>query len=199
MKKLMYLAALASSLPLAAMAGGMAQPVIEPVVIAPAPVMMAPSEDWTGTYVGASLGYGRITAKGGSSDANGGALGLNLGYRKDFGSVVLGGEVAISKNDLGVKSGTDQINSTVEAGLSLGADLGKTLVYVAGGATRASASLGGSTQYGNGYFAGIGADYMLNDKWTIGGELKSNMYNDFHNTGVDLKDTSLALKVGMRF
>ena len=199
MKKIVYVALLASSLPVAAFAGGMAQPVVEPVVAPPAPVMMAPSEDWTGVYAGATLAYGRIDAKGGNDDGKAAALGLDLGYRRDFGTLVVGGEVSLSKNDLGIKSGQDQINSAAEAQLSLGADLGKTLVYVAGGVARASASLGGNTAYDNGYFGAVGADYMLNDKWTVGGELKSSKYNDFDNSGINLKDTSLGLKVGMRF
>ena len=199
MKKIMYLALAASTLPMAAMAGGMAQPVIEAPVQMAAPIIVAPSVNWTGAYAGAELGYGNITAKGGRADASGGVAGLNLGYRKDFGSLVLGGEVGVTKNDLGVSGGDDQINSALSAQVSLGADLGQTLIYVAGGVARANASVGGDTSYDNGYFAGVGADYLLNDKWTIGGEIKSSVYNDFGSSGIDLKDTSIGMKVGMRF
>ena len=199
MKKIMYLALVASSLPMAAMAGGMAQPVVEPVVQMPPPVLVAPSTDWTGLYAGASLGFGSVTASGGKSDARGGFAGVDLGYRKDFGTVVVGGEISYAKNDIGLDSTTDQINHTLAGELMLGADLGRTLVYVSGGVARANATLGGSTTTDTGYFAGIGADYLVNDKWTVGAELKSSVYNDFSNSGVDLKDTAVGLKVGMRF
>jgi len=199
MKKILYLALTATMLPMAAMAGGMAQPVVEPVVQAPAPMVMAPGLDWSGAYSGASLGFGKVNADGGNSDAHEGIFGLNLGYRKDFGKVVLGGEVSVSKNDIGIGSGDDQINSALQGQVSLGADLGKTLVYVAGGVARANASVDGSTGYGNGYFAGIGADYMLNDKFTVGAEVKSSHFNDFNNSGINLKATSVEMKVGFRF
>ncbi|MBC7477766.1 MAG: porin family protein [Pseudorhodobacter sp.] len=200
MKKILYLALTAATmLPMAAMAGGMAQPVVEPVVQAPAPVVMAPSFDWSGAYSGASLGFGKVNSNGGNSDAKEGIFGLNLGYRRDFGSLVLGGEVSISKNDIGVSSGKDQLNSALQGQVTLGADLGKTLVYVAGGVARANASVDGETSYDNGYFAGLGADYMLNDKFTVGAEVKSSHYNDFSNSGINLKDTSVEAKVGFRF
>ena len=199
MTKTMYLALVASTLPMAAMAGGMAQPMVEPMVQAAPVIMAAPGVDWTGAYAGAELGFGHVTAKGGNSDAKGGNLGVNLGYRKDFGTLVVGGEVNYTKNDFGVKSGTDQVNSTAGAQLMLGADLGQTLVYVSGGVARASASLGGLTGYDTGYSAGIGADYIVNNKFTVGAELKSSMYNDFRSSGVDLKDTTVGVKVGMRF
>ena len=57
----------------------------------------------------------------------------------------------------------------------------------------------GSTGFGTGHSIELGADFMLNDKFTVGGEFVSSKYNDFRNSGVDLKDTSLGMKVGMRF
>lgn len=199
MNKIMYLALAASTLPMAALAGGMAQPVIEAPVQMAAPVMVAPGMDWTGAYAGASLGYGNIIATDGNSDGDGGFAGLNLGYRKDFGSLVLGGELGVTKNDIGVRGGDDQLNSELSAQVSLGADLGQTLVYVAGGVARGNASVDGDTSYDNGYFAGVGVDYLLNDKFTVGGEFKSSTYNDFGNSGINLKDNSVGMKVGMRF
>lgn len=199
MKKLMYVAMVASAFPVAAMAGGMAQPIVEPMVQIAPPVMMAPAVDWTGAYAGAVLGFGKAAASGGDPDGNAGMAGLNAGYLKDFGQFVLGGEVSYVKSNVGVKSGHDQVNQTLGAQVIVGADLGRTLVYVSGGAARAEATLGGVSGFDNGYSASIGADYMVNDKFTLGAELKSNRYNDFKNSGVDLTDTSLGMKVGMRF
>lgn len=57
----------------------------------------------------------------------------------------------------------------------------------------------GSTGFGTGYPIGLGADFMLNDKFTVGGDLVSSKFNDFRNSGVDLGDTSLGMKVGLQF
>ena len=199
MKKIMYAALIASTLPVAAMAGGMAVPVIEPVLQMPVAVLAAPSVDWTGLYAGASLGYGKLNLSGNNNDSKEGIAGVHLGYRKDFGTLVAGGQLALTKNDIGIDGNDNQINSEAALGLSLGADIGRTLVYVSGGATRASARLNGTTGEDNGYFAGIGADYMLTDKFTVGGELKSTKYGNFDGTGINLQDTTLQVKVGMRF
>jgi outer membrane immunogenic protein len=199
MNKITYLALIASSLPMAAMAGGMAQPIVEPMIVVPAAPVMMMGRDWTGAYAGTTLGFGKFRASGGNTDGNQGIVGLNAGYRYDFGSMVLGGELGYSKNDIGIKGGDNQINSTFSAALSLGADLGQTLVYVAGGASRANAEIGGVKGTDSGYFAGIGADYALNDQWTIGGEVIASKYNDFKNSGINLNDTSLVMKVDYNF
>ena len=188
-----------TTLPVAAIAGGMAQPVVEPMIVAPvAPVYAAPNGDWTGAYAGASLGFGNFTASG-NPDGQEGIAGLNLGYRKDFGKFVLGGELSYSKNDLGRSATDDQINSTKAAKLMLGADMGRTLVYVSGGASQAEIQMGGTTASDNGYFGGLGVDYALTDNWTVGGEVIASRYDDFNNSGVNIKDTTLNFKVGYRF
>ena len=193
MKKIMCMA-------MAAMAGGMAQPIVEPMVVVPvAPVIIAASGDWTGGYAGAALGYGNLKVSGANADSHEGIAGVNAGYRHDFGMLVLGGELSYSKNDIGIKGKSNQINSTTAAQLMVGADLGRTLVYVAGGVSQANARIAGTTASDNGYFAGLGADFALNDKWTVGGEVTSGKYNDFHNSGINLKDTSLQIKLGYRF
>lgn len=190
---------LGAATPFAAVAGGMAEPIAEPVIIVPvAPVYVAPNGDWTGAYAGASLGFGTLTVPG-SPDGQEGIAGLNLGYRKDFGMMVLGGELSYSKNDIGNKAGDDQVNSTAAAKLMLGADMGRTLVYVSGGASQAEMQLGGVTASDNGYFGGIGVDYALNQRWTVGGEVIASRYDDFNNSGINVKDTTLTLKVGYRF
>lgn len=188
-----------ASLPVAAQAGGMDQPVVEPVIVQPAaPVYAAPNGDWTGAYVGASLGFGPFTATG-QPDGEEGIAGLNLGYRRDFGTIVLGGELSYSKNDIGASAGENQINTSTAAKLMLGADMGRTLVYVSGGASQAEVQLAGGTATDTGYFGGLGVDYALTDSWTVGGEVIASQYNDFDNSGIDIQDTTLNFKVGYRF
>lgn len=199
MMKSTYLALMISAVPMAAMAGGMAQPLIEPTVVMPvAPVMMS-TADWSGAYAGGTLGFGRLRADQGFKDQNQGIAGVNLGYRHDFGQVVLGGELGYTMNDLGIKGSDNHVKRELTAQLQLGADLGRTLVYVAGGVSRADIKLGPNTGHDNGYFAGIGADYALNNQWTVGGELVATKYNDFDNTGVDLNNSALLFKVNYNF
>jgi outer membrane immunogenic protein len=200
MKSLTTLALiLGATLPVTAQAGGLDLAVVEPVIVQPtAPVYVAPNGDWTGAYAGASLGFGTFSVTG-QPDGNEGIVGLNLGYRKDFGKIVLGGELSYSKNDIGAKAGDNQINTSTAAKLMLGADMGRTLVYVSGGAAQAEAQLAGGTATDMGYFGGLGVDYALSDGWTIGGEVIASQYNDFDNSGIDIRDTTLSLKVGYRF
>ncbi len=199
MKKIIYLTLLASSLPMTATAVGMNRPIPEPGFDTALPVILADGNDWTGSYAGAALGFGGVNAPGGNDDAKGTYIALDLGYRRDFGMVVLGGEISLTKNDLGVDGNSDQINSSSAAQVMLGADLGQTLIYVSSGIARANASVSGSTGVGTGYTIGLGADFMLNDKYTVGGELVSSKYNDFRNSGVALEDTSIGMKAGIRF
>jgi outer membrane immunogenic protein len=186
--------------PMAAMAGGPAQPTMEPLIAPPpAPMVQVADSNWTGFYTGMSLGYGKFEAGGGNQ--NGGATvgGIDLGYRYDFGKAVVGGELSYDMNDIGGTGSANSINNTTGVKLLAGVDLGRTLVYASVGASEANATVGGTTGTDNGYFGGIGADYLLTDKWTIGGELQSHRYDNFDNSGVDLKDTSLEMKIGFRF
>ncbi|OYZ99477.1 MAG: hypothetical protein B7Y02_19190 [Rhodobacterales bacterium 17-64-5] len=64
---------------------------------------------------------------------------------------------------------------------------------------RSNATVSGVSGTDTGYSVGVGADYALTQQWTLGGELTSTRYNNFKSTGVTLKDTSLAVKVGFRF
>ncbi len=183
--------------PMTAMAGGPAVATMEPAIVAPvAPVIYAPSMDWSGFYSGVSLGYGKFT---GGNDGQSSLAGIDLGYRHDFGMAVVGAELSYDKNNLGENSANDQINSTAGVKLLAGVDMGKTLVYASIGASQAEAQIGGVTATDNGYFGGIGMDYALTDKWTVGGEIQSHRYDNFNNSGVNLKDTSLEMKVGYKF
>jgi opacity protein-like surface antigen len=186
--------------PVAAMAGGPATPTIEPMISTPAPVMqIAQSGDWTGLYSGVSLGYGRSETKGLGQDGKMHIGGVNLGYRREMGTVVVGGELSYDRDNINVGAADRTINHTTALKLVVGKDLGRTLVYGDVGVARANATLAGVTATDTGYTVGIGADFALNQQWTVGGELSMNRYNDFNNTGVTLKDTAVTVKLGYRF
>lgn len=186
--------------PMTAMAGGMAAPVTEPAVVAPAP-MMAPvaSTDWSGFYTGVQLGFGHSYTAGIQQDGKIHAAGVDVGYRTDMGGLVVGGELSYNKDDINVGATDNTVNNTTALKLIVGKSMGRTLVYGTAGVARADAQIAGVGATDTGYTLGLGADYALNDKWTVGGELSANRYFDFNNSGVTLKDTTVAVKVGYRF
>ena len=191
------LAAVGALVAAPALAGGYAEPVVEAPVAAPVSAPVAASGDWTGAYVGAHLGYGDASA--GAADGDGALYGVQAGYDWDLGSWVVGGALDYSKTDIDLGTAGDNLDSIARLKLRGGYDFGRTLVYATGGAARAKATVGGISDSDNGWFAGLGAEYALNDRWTLGGEVVKNQFDDFAGSGTDLDATSAALTVGFRF
>lgn len=189
--------ALAGAFAAPVLAGGYAEPVVEAPVAAPVIVELAPNGDWNGGYVGGQIGYGDASA--GSIDGDGAFYGVRGGYDWDLGKWVVGAGLDWDKTDIDLGSAGDNLDSIARLKLRAGYDLGRTLVYATAGGARAKADLGGVSRSDNGWFAGIGADYALNDRWTIGGEVLHNQFDDFDNTGTDIDATTAALTVGFRF
>jgi opacity protein-like surface antigen len=166
------LALLASAAAAPALAGGFAEPVATPVVapVAVTPVVVAPSGEWTGGYVGAQLGFGDFTDNDvePTLEGNGATFGLNAGYNRDFGRFVLGGEVQFDgtgiEADNELEDVTEEVDSVFRAGVRAGYDAGRFLPYVTGG--YASASVSFDTALGDfddgtstGSYLGVGVDY----------------------------------------
>lgn len=184
---------------LPAFAGGLAKPVVEAPVIAPmAPAPAIANGDWTGGWAGMSFGGVRADETNGPTKSSG-LIGVRGGYDYDFGRYVLGGSVGYDKTDVGLGVGTDKLKDIARVSVRGGVDLGQTLVYGTVGAARASAELGGVSHHDTGWSAGIGADYRLNDRWTVGGEVLQNEFNNFGGSGTDIKATTAAINVGLRF
>ena len=183
-----------------AFAGGLGDVAPEPVVEAyAAPVETSTGGDWGGGYVGAQIGYGDIKSGGAGLDGNGTIGGVFAGYRADFGQFVAGAELNydVSDIDLGASAGT--LDNVTRLKLIGGADLGRALVYGTAGAAYAEATVGTATLKDNGYFVGVGVDYLLSDSWSVGGEYLSHRFDDFDNSGVDLKVNTVEAKVSYKF
>lgn len=188
-------AALATAFAAPAFAGGMT-PVAEEPMIAPAPVMAAPSYDWTGGYAGAQLGYGDV---GDVLDGDGWLGGVHAGYMWDFGSYVLGGEVDWDGADIDLNGGAGSLDSVARLKLRAGWDAGRTLLYATAGAAHASAEVGGTDFSDTGWFAGLGAAYQVTDQWVVGGEILEHRFDDFDDTGIDVDATTATLRASFRF
>lgn len=183
-----------------AFAGGPVAVAEEPAVIPAAEPYVAPGVDWSGAYVGAQLGYGDVNSNGAGLDGNGMLGGVHAGYRWDLGNWVAGGELSWDKAsiDLGTAAG-DQLDSVAALKLMAGREIGNSLVYGTLGAAQAKASVGGADQSDSGMVYGLGFDYAVNDRWTVGGEVLQHQFNDFDGTGNDFDATTIKAKVGLQF
>lgn len=196
------IAALAATLSLGALpalAGGTAEPAPLPVTIpaAPAPV----SADWSGFYAGAQLEYGDVDVSGLlTEEGTGGLAGIFAGYRYDFGSYVLGGEIDINAADIDLPAAGGSLDTVSRIGLEAGFDAGPALFYGTVGAARATVDAGADTLAGNGYFYGIGVDYAVTDQIVLGAELLQHEFEDFDNTtGLDVGATTFGISAALRF
>ena len=178
-----------------ALAGGPTEVYTEPTG-APAPVVVAaPNADWSGLYVGGQLGYGDVDASAGGLDGSGFTTGLPAGYRADFGQFVAGVEGNYDWTDIELGGGAATLDNVARLKLIGGYDMGPALVYGTVAAVRAESSLGNDS----GYALGVGMDYALSDRMTLGAELLEHRFDNFVGSGVDLDATTFNTRVGFRF
>ena len=199
MKKYAILAA-ATLISAPAFAGGLNEAAPDPV-IAPveAPVQTSVDGDWSGAYVGAQLGYGDVNSTGGGLDGNGTIGGVHAGYRFDFGKFVAGAELDYDVADIDLGATGDTLDNVARIKLLGGVDLGRTLLYGTAGAAHAEATVGAASLSDNGYFAGVGLDYAVSDRFTVGGEYLMHKFDNFDASGVDLDVDTIKAKVSFTF
>jgi opacity protein-like surface antigen len=183
-----------------AFAGGPIAVADEPVIVPAAEPFVAPGLDWSGAYVGAQLGYGDVDSNGAGLDGNDWFGGVHGGYRWDLGNWVAGTEVSYDANNIGLGAvAGDELSDVLALKLTAGREIGNSLVYGTLGAARANASVGGVDLRDNGLVYGVGFDYAVSDRWTVGGEVTEHKFDNFDATGVDFDATTIKAKVGMRF
>ncbi len=193
----LLLSAAVTAFAMPALAGGLADPVIEPVL---APVIVAPGTDWTGPYVGVQLGYGDLDASGAATDQGSGVIGgLTAGYDYDFGQFVLGAGVDYDWADIDLDSGAGQLDNVARVKLRGGFDAGNALIYATGGAAFADATIGGTGFSDNGWFAGGGVEVMVTESFSVGGEVLYHQFDNFDSTGIDIDATTIQLRGLFRF
>ena len=184
--------------PMTAMAGGLAAPVTEPVIIAE--VTTVPDFDWTGFYGGAALGYGDVGSTGDVLNGSGVLGGILAGYRMDWGQWV--GGVEADYDWSGIDLGEGDLGSLDAVGrlkLQVGYDLGRTLIYGTGGWAYGDATVAGEGRSDWGWLAGMGVDYMVNDAWLVGGEVLYHDFSNFDDSGIDIDATTIKARVAYRF
>ena len=148
--------------------------------------------DWTGAYLGAGVGSTKADTQ--NLDDSDAVYSLHGGYDYDMGEWVLGGELEYSDTNIGVPSvGTiDQIGRfKVRAGY----DFGQVMGYFLAGVTRAETDFGND----NGMKYGIGVAYNVTDNFVLSGEYIRDDFDNFANTGSDMKNDTFQVRASYRF
>lgn len=179
------------------LAGGLQDPApgpAAPPVPAAAPLPVAPvSGEWTGGYAGLQLGFGDVNGSG-AADGDDFLYGAHVGYRYDFGTFVLGGELDYDFTDIDLNGAAD-VDSVARLKVQAGYDFGRTLGYFTAGVADVDTSLGSET----GEFYGIGVAYQVNERYTVGAELLEHNFDDIGGTGVEADATTLTVRGAIRF
>ena len=182
------------------LAGGLNEAIqpatIAPVAVAPAPV--AVGSDWSGLYVGGSLGYGQVEADSFADDTEGALYGIHGGYLYDMGALVLGGELEYELTDISDSATGIDFDSIARAKVRAGYDAGALLPYATAGFAQAYTS-GALDADDTGYFAGLGVDYQVTPNLRVGAEVLRHQFDDFNGGGTDIEATTASLRVGYSF
>ncbi|MEO0751954.1 MAG: outer membrane beta-barrel protein [Pseudomonadota bacterium] len=177
-----------------ALAGSSNAAAPEPVVLTSAGI--SPSgQDWTGFYGGVQLGYANIDTNVPGVDGDGFIGGLIAGYDYDFGTFVLGGGLDYDFSDITLTPGVN-VDNVFRAKVRGGVELGNGLLYATGGYAQADASLLGTE---DGYFIGAGYDYLINDQFSVGGEVLYHEFNNYGPTTIDVEATTFQIRGAFRF
>ncbi len=205
--KTLVVAALVSALAVPAFAGGvggkMADPVVEPR-ITPTPTPAPSMYDWTGAYVGALAGVGRVTTDRDSDDnQNGVGAALLAGYDHQFDGFVVGAEIDFSPavlSDIG--DDVNEVDSVTRLKAKVGAPVGATgniLPYATAGISHVRATLDGDSANDTGWLAGAGVAYGVTPNFSLNSELIYHRHSDFDGRGVDVEATTLTVGGAYRF
>lgn len=201
----------------AAFAGGVA-----PVVVEPAPVVVAPAAaafDWSGFYVGASVGKldSSATAKtaGGdvAIDLDGGTVpGIFAGYNWQTGNFVFGGEIAFGfpgdsvVTSIGGSPATlpgDGIGNVFDVFARGGYAFDRAMIYAKVGYSKTKYDAGslGSMDF-DGVAYGLGIDFAATDHIVVGLDWTKRDLdgdNQLAPTKVKLDASTVTLRVAYKF
>lgn len=190
MKSIVTFAALAA-FAAPAFAGGIAEPVVEaPVTVAAAP---APGMDWTGFYAGLSVLRGTASNDGGLTETDTDGFGAQIGYLRDLGTFVVGGELAYVSGEF--DAFVEDWNST-RLKLIGGYDAGRVLPYAFVGLSNYEVE---DVESDTVTIYGVGAKFALTDKLHAGLEYVVENKDDFGGTGLDAENSDISLRLDYRF
>lgn len=227
MKNVLVVATSLVGLGTAASAGGLAAPVVEPVVVV---ATYAPVASWEGAYLGGNLNYGKgkLKANGELADElsefglgktlskpNGTSFAIRGGYDWQFGQVVAGlgveynlGHYKKGQHDIGDEISVDSIKlknvGTLFGRVGYAFDqnwMGYGLLGYSWGKVEAQDSDDGSKSKNNlnGTTIGLGLAYKIDDNWSAYGEYAYTNFGKVKDTDGDLKATLQQVKLGVNY
>lgn len=152
--------------------------------------------DWTGFYVGGQLGFGFADSDFTSNDESF-MGGVTFGYDHDFGQWVLGGALDYDFTNVDVAPGTD-LDEVFRLKVRAGPKIDRGLLYGAAGWANADTD---TDNMGNddGWFIGGGYEYMVNDQFSVGGEVLYHEFDNFNGTRNDIDFTTVQIRATFRF
>ena len=178
-----------------ALAGGPTTVQPEP---APTPAPAAVADfDWTGFYVGAFTGGNGVVNYG--SPGHYSPAGVHAGYLRDFGKLVVGGELAYMKGNPDGIDGLDLVST--RAKLIGGLSLGKFMPYAFAGVSHFAFDYDTSSPDDNFTLHGVGARLALgaSGRHVIGIEYSVEKDNDFNGFGAPAEITETSIRYDFRF
>jgi opacity protein-like surface antigen len=194
-----------------AVSGGLSDPIIP--VAPPAPLPVSIPLDW---YAGVQLGVASGTIDAGSgltafpdTDASGQFYGLHAGVQRNFGAITAGievdynaGELAIDTPPVGAAADS-VIEELAHLKLRAGTNVGSALVYGTAGLAYASGHVqpvGPVVDVSDtAAFYGLGAEMMVSDRISVGGEVLVHDFEDMDDSSVDVAFTTAQLRVSYHF
>jgi len=204
MKSKLLAALLASVIAGPALAGSMAEPIMENEVLAPAPfeavpnpmpVMELDNDTWAGFYAGVNVS----AVSQDDPDASGTDFGFHVGYLHEMGDIVVGGEVAVNPFGYELDDDAGDAETAITAKARVGYNAGDFLPYATLGMKNQKISAAGDDYSDTAMTYGVGVDYRMTDNIVIGGELTKAKFDDFDDTGADLDQTTFGAKISYRF
>lgn len=199
--KLVVLTVAASLAASASFAGGYVAPVVETAPVVAPVVPVAAGTDWTGFYAGLQYGQGNAELSDGFGDSDFDGYGAHVGYLRDFGTFVLGGELDYNKADLDDLDGDGDLwRLRGRAGY----DMGRFQPYLTLGAARVSADFEGEDVSETGITYGIGAEYLVTERFSVGAEYSRSDFSDVAEdetglSGIDLDTDLVQVRASYRF
>ncbi|WP_341368850.1 porin family protein [Yoonia sp. BS5-3] len=192
-----------------ASAGGLSEPII-PVLQAVPPAIVPPNDWYVGAQVGAiSADLPFIIVEGplGTEEASGTLYGLHAGVQRAFGAMKAGVELDYNTTsdvlEADESGATLDLETLMHLKLRAGADVGPAFLYGTAGLAYASgeAETAGFTYElsDTAPFFGIGADVMVSQNISVGGEVLMHQFDDVDDTGLDIEFTTAMLRVSYHF
>ena len=180
----------------ASFAGGYVAPVVDtaPVVTPVVPVQAGP--DWSGFYAGLQYGQGNAELSDDDLDSDYDAYGLHAGYLFDFGQVIAGAELDYNKADL------DDVDGDADLWRlrgRVGYDMGRFQPYATLGAARISTDDDAGDISETGITYGLGAEYLVTEKFSVGAEYSRSDFSDVIADGIDLDTDLVQVRASYRF